>query len=83
MQAQMARRNKTPQRIKPRRGWHRVVLPNVPNPWRELLTGLPSTVSKIDDWLAENTSGKCEQFRYNTWDFKSQEDALLFTLTWG
>lgn len=83
MQVQMARSKISNELKKPRRGWTRVTLPNLINPWRELLSGMPSTVSKIDDWLAENTSGKCLQIRYNMWDFQRQEDAMLFTLTWG
>lgn len=82
----MARRNlqnlwgKVP---KPRRGWTRVKLDSVPNPWSELLRGLPQTGEKIDAWLEESISGKCEQIDYNTWDFQKPDDATLFTLTWG
>ena len=78
-----ARRNISNELKKPRRGWTRVTLSNVPNPWREVLTGVPQTGLKIDAWLAERTSGKCEQIRYNTWDFQKPDDAVLFTLTWG
>lgn len=85
----MARGAKTPQRTTVRRGWHRVVLPLIPNPWVEILAvgGLAdlstTTNMKICNWCTQNIQGKWENFRYNTWDFQKQEDALLFTLTWG
>ena len=83
MQVVMARRNLWGEVPKPRRGWTRVTLDSVPNPWRELLTGVPQTGWKIDAWLAESISGKCRQILYNTWDFQKPDDATLFTLTWG
>jgi len=79
----MSRRNLWGKVPKPRRGWTRVTLPNVPNPWSELLRGLPQTGFKINAWLEESISGKSEQILYNTWDFQKQDDAVLFTLTWG
>jgi len=79
----MARKNKWGEVSKPRRGWTRVTLSNIPNPWSELLRGLPQTGLKIDAWLEESISGKCEQILYNTWDFQKPDDATLFTLTWG
>lgn len=78
-----ARRNISNELKKPRRGWTRVTLDSVPNPWRELLTGVPQTVLKIDAWLAESISGKWEHVSYNMWDFQKPDDAVLFTLTWG
>ena len=68
---------------KPRRGWTRVTLSNIPNPWSELLRGLPQTGLKIDAWFTESISGKWKQVTYNTWDFQKPDDAVLFTLTWG
>jgi hypothetical protein len=69
-----------------RSGWHRVTLPNVENPWRELLMGIHFTEymsARIDRWCKQNTQGKYRHVRYNTWDFQKVEDALLLSLTWG
>lgn len=69
-----------------RPGWHRVTLPNVENPWRELLAGThytEYTSAKITAWCKQNTQGKYQHVRYDTWDFEKQEDALLLSLTWG
>ena len=82
----MARRLSFPSNPKPTRGWHRVTLPNIPNPWAEVLQGTEVSCrvsTRIITWLNTNLGGKCKYIRYNTWDFKRQEDALLFTLTWG
>ena len=82
----MARQLSFPSNPKPTRGWHRVTLPNIPNPWAEELQGTEVSCrvsTRIITWLNTNLGGKCKYIRYNTWDFKRQEDALLFTLTWG
>lgn len=82
----MARKNKWGEVSKPRRGWTRVKLDSVPNPWNELLRGLPPneyTVVKASDWCNATAAGKWKHVRYNIWDFQKPGDAMLFTLTWG
>lgn len=69
-----------------RRGWVRVTLPNIPNPWHDLLRGVPPneyTVVKASDWCKAAAAGKWKHVRYNIWDFQKPGDAMLFTLTWG
>jgi hypothetical protein len=70
----------------PTRGWHRVKLENAPNPWGELLQGVPdseSTLTKMETWCKTTLSGKWKMAAYNYWDFKNQDDAVMFSITWG
>lgn len=82
----MARRKTSGELPKPRRGWMRVILQNMPNPWHELLTGVPPNeyrAAKASDWCNATAAGKWKHVRYNIWDFQKPDDAVLFTLTWG
>lgn len=63
--------------------WIRVELPNIPNPWKDLLSGRPMSSVKIATWCDFNFDpGTWYKGAYNVFYFKNPDDATMFALSW-